>query len=161
MVFIASGFAGCQSCPLVSLSFFAAFAPGGHLGRFVIWTEGAFAQLDEVFGTYEKGSALKSGYILPISKITNPDVTRIIQSEEVQAVLRAAGPSTTKKGVAQKNHPLRNPAILARLNLYAVAAKRAAILREAQIKAGKVKAAGHKQPLVKTSKEFVSTLKSA
>ncbi|GAA5874425.1 hypothetical protein JCM8547_005396 [Rhodosporidiobolus lusitaniae] len=136
-------------------------APGGHLGRFVIWTEGAFAQLDEVFGTYEKGSALKSGYTLPISKITNPDVTRIIQSEEVQAVLRAAGPSTTKKGVAQKKNPLRNPAILARLNPYAVAAKRAAIVREAQIKAGKVKAAGHKQPLVKASKEFVSTLKSA
>jgi large subunit ribosomal protein L4e len=37
-------------------------APGGHLGRFVIWTEGAFALLDEVFGTYEKGSTLKKDY---------------------------------------------------------------------------------------------------
>ena len=25
-------------------------APGGHLGRFIIWTKSAFAKLDEVFG---------------------------------------------------------------------------------------------------------------
>lgn len=37
-------------------------APGGHLGRFVIWTQSAFAALDEVFGTYEKPSALKKDY---------------------------------------------------------------------------------------------------
>ncbi|BGP18287.1 hypothetical protein JCM10213_008460 [Rhodosporidiobolus nylandii] len=136
-------------------------APGGHLGRFVIWTEGAFAQLDEVYGTYEKASALKTNYTLPLSKVSNPDITRIINSEEVQAVLREAGPATTKKGVAQKKNPLRNPAILARLNPYAVAAKRAAINKEAAIKAGKVKRAGHKQALTKASKEFKETLLSA
>lgn len=26
-------------------------APGGHLGRFVIFTEGAFSQLDAIYGT--------------------------------------------------------------------------------------------------------------
>merc|ERR1719359_2810748 len=26
-------------------------APGGHVGRFVIWTEGAVAKLDGIFGT--------------------------------------------------------------------------------------------------------------
>ena len=25
-------------------------APGGHLGRFIIWTKGAFSRLDEIFG---------------------------------------------------------------------------------------------------------------
>ena len=25
-------------------------APGGHLGRFIIWTRSAFERLDEVFG---------------------------------------------------------------------------------------------------------------
>ena len=25
-------------------------APGGHLGRFIIWTKSAFAKLDEIFG---------------------------------------------------------------------------------------------------------------
>ncbi|MBZ6370706.1 MAG: 50S ribosomal protein L4 [Microbacterium hominis] len=55
-------------------------APGGHLGRFVIWTEGAFAQLDEVYGTYEKPSALKSGYTLPINKITQVSSLRLLVS---------------------------------------------------------------------------------
>jgi len=38
-------------------------APGGHLGRFVIWTEGAFALLDEVFGTFDKASTYKKNYL--------------------------------------------------------------------------------------------------
>lgn len=25
-------------------------APGGHLGRFIIWTKSAFSKLDEIFG---------------------------------------------------------------------------------------------------------------
>jgi len=62
-------------------------APGGHLGRFVIWTEAAFAQLDEVFGTYDKPSALKSGYSLPINKVTQTDISSVINSAEIQAVL--------------------------------------------------------------------------
>jgi large subunit ribosomal protein L4e len=38
-------------------------APGGHLGRFVIWTESAFALLDEVFGTFETPSLYKKDYL--------------------------------------------------------------------------------------------------
>jgi large subunit ribosomal protein L4e len=38
-------------------------APGGHLGRFCIWTEGAFAMLDEVFGTHDKAATLKRDYL--------------------------------------------------------------------------------------------------
>ena len=38
-------------------------APGGHLGRFVIWTEGAFGLLDEVFGTFDKASTHKKDYV--------------------------------------------------------------------------------------------------
>lgn len=38
-------------------------APGGHLGRFVIWTEGAFRLLDEVFGTFDKASVYKKDYV--------------------------------------------------------------------------------------------------
>ena len=38
-------------------------APGGHLGRFVIWTEGAFGLLDEVFGTFDKASLHKKDYV--------------------------------------------------------------------------------------------------
>jgi large subunit ribosomal protein L4e len=38
-------------------------APGGHLGRFVIWTQGAFSLLDEVFGTFDKVSVHKKDYL--------------------------------------------------------------------------------------------------
>merc|ERR1719468_1455673 len=34
-------------------------APGGHLGRFCIWTEGAFKRLDEIYGTYKQKSSEK------------------------------------------------------------------------------------------------------
>ncbi|KAM0750286.1 hypothetical protein T439DRAFT_326243 [Meredithblackwellia eburnea MCA 4105] len=135
-------------------------APGGHLGRFVIWTEGAFALLDEVFGTYEKASTLKKGYTLPISKITNPDVTRIINSDEIQAVVRAAGSSVTKRPFTQKKNALKNRGVLFRLNPYAKAALRSAHAKEAAAKAGK-KAPGHKQALVKAGKQFNETLLSA
>lgn len=37
-------------------------APGGHLGRFVIWTEDAFGLLDEVFGTFDTASVYKKDY---------------------------------------------------------------------------------------------------
>jgi len=37
-------------------------ASGGHLGCFIIWTEGAFALLDEVFGTFNKFSVHKKDY---------------------------------------------------------------------------------------------------
>jgi large subunit ribosomal protein L4e len=48
-------------------------APGGHLGRFIIWTESAFALLDEVFGTFDKVSAYKRDYLyVPICRILRP-----------------------------------------------------------------------------------------
>merc|ERR1719284_2319382 len=34
-------------------------APGGHVGRFCIWTESAFAKLDAIFGTAKKASAIR------------------------------------------------------------------------------------------------------
>ena len=37
----------------------AQLAPGGHLGRFIVWTKSAFERLDSVFGTStEVGSSL-------------------------------------------------------------------------------------------------------
>ena len=37
-------------------------APGGHVGRFCIWTESAFRKLDELYGTWRKAATLKSNY---------------------------------------------------------------------------------------------------
>ncbi|CAE8601857.1 unnamed protein product, partial [Polarella glacialis] len=40
-------------------------APGGSIGRFIIWTEGAFKQASEIYGTEKGGAPLKKGYNLP------------------------------------------------------------------------------------------------
>lgn len=37
-------------------------APGGHVGRFVIWTESAFRRLDKLYGTYRKPSSEKKNF---------------------------------------------------------------------------------------------------
>lgn len=33
-------------------------APGGHVGRFVIWTESAFKRLNELFGSWKVPSSV-------------------------------------------------------------------------------------------------------
>ena len=38
----------------------AQLAPGGHLGRFIIWTRSAFEKLDEVFGEPALSSELSN-----------------------------------------------------------------------------------------------------
>lgn len=47
-------------------------APGGHLGRFVIWTEGAFRKLDNITGTWKAKSLQKKDWSLPNHKVTIP-----------------------------------------------------------------------------------------
>jgi len=117
-------------------------APGGHLGRFVIWTEGAFGLLDEVFGTFDKAAVYKKDYILPSAKIANPDVTRLINSAEIQAVVRPANQKTQKRPWAQKKNPLINKGVLFRLNPYAKTLRRQELLKQERVKAKK----GTKKP---------------
>ena len=37
-------------------------APGGHMGRFCIWTKSAFEKLDRIYGTFNKKSKVKKNY---------------------------------------------------------------------------------------------------
>ena len=90
-------------------------APGGHVGRFCIWTESAFKELNNVFGTYTQPSAGKKGWTLPQHEITNPDISRVINSNEIQSAVRQArGNSTTH--FKQKPNPLTNHKALDKLN---------------------------------------------
>lgn len=63
-------------------------APGGHVGRFIIWTDSAFKQLDQLYGTWKKKSSLKKNYNLPYPKMTVTDLTRLFHSEQIKSVLR-------------------------------------------------------------------------
>jgi len=96
-------------------------APGGHLGRFVIWTNGAFNQLDNIFGTFNKESAVKKGFVLPVSCLTNSDVTRIMQSEEVRRALTPKKLQPKRKSrYAQPSNGMKNRRLRLRLNPFEV-----------------------------------------
>jgi len=101
-------------------------APGGHLGRFCVWGESAFKKLDSIFGTWRKKSEEKSNYNLPRSIMTMSDLSRIINSDEVQSSIRPA--KTKAKRADVKKNPLKNVKVMLRLNPYAAAVKRQAYL---------------------------------
>merc|ERR1719215_1861586 len=63
-------------------------APGGNFGRFIIWTQGAFKKLNEIYGTLKSGAPLKKNYTLLRSQMDNADLDRIINSSEVQSALK-------------------------------------------------------------------------
>merc|ERR1719296_734352 len=89
-------------------------APGGNFGRFVIWTEGAFKKLDEIYGSPTEAAPLKKGYTLPRAQMENADVARIINSTEVQSVLKPKIEAPKKFQV--KKNPLKNSSEMAKLN---------------------------------------------
>jgi len=100
-------------------------APGGHLGRFIIWTESAFKELDNVFGTCTQTSTQKSGFKVPRSIMTNADIGRIINSSEVQSVIRPVRPKP-RRSIRKKN-PLKNFGAMVKLNPFALTQRRRAI----------------------------------
>jgi large subunit ribosomal protein L4e len=101
-------------------------APGGHLGRFIIWSESAFKKLEQLFGSYHKKSTLKRDYHLPRAHMTNADVSRLINSDEVQSVVRPA--FKRRNLVILKKNPLRNFGFMVKLNPAALIERRRAIL---------------------------------
>jgi len=105
---------GVDTCPVTSLNLLT-LAPGGHIGRFIIFTQGAFAKLDTIY------SEMKSGYTLPSCSMTNPDVARIINSDEVQAAVRPALEAVDFKFT--KVNPLKSKTAMDALNPYAKVAR--------------------------------------
>lgn len=107
-------------------------APGGHLGRFVIWTKSAFDKLDSIFGTATQESSVKKGYKLPRSVMTNSDLARLINSDEIQSVVRVANKAGNKKHAPLKKNPLKNLGAMLKLNPYAKVARRIAATSSAK-----------------------------
>ncbi|XP_045806275.1 60S ribosomal protein L4-like [Trifolium pratense] len=132
-------------------------APGGHLGRFVVWTKSAFEKLDSIYGSFDKGSEKKKGYVLPRAKMVNSDLTRIINSDEVQSVVRPVK-KDVKRATLKKN-PLKNLNVMLRLNPYAKTAKRMALLAEAERVKAKKEKLDKKRKTV--TKEEASAIKAA
>jgi len=107
-------------------------APGGHVGRFCIWTESAFKRLDAIYGTYRKKSLEKKGYNLPAPKMTTCDLARLLRSDEIQKAIRPAK-KEVKRNILKRN-PLKNIGVMTRLNPYATVQKKIAKAVELQHK---------------------------
>jgi len=136
-------------------------APGGHVGRFVIWTESAFARLNELFGTWKKPSTLKKGYNLPQPKMANTDLSRLLKSEEIRKVLR--DPRKKQFRRVRRLNPLTNLRQLIKLNPYAeVLRRRAALAAEKRTIAKALNtAAKNKVELAKSHFAVVATKAAA
>nr|SVE85563.1 EOG090X0822 [Daphnia pulicaria] len=119
-------------------------APGGHVGRFCIWTESAFQRLNALYGTWRQKSKLKSNYNLPQPIMTGTDLSRLLKSDEIQKVIRRPRQMTNRynlnyrkmiRRASVKRNPLTNMRALMKLNPYsAVIKKSAAAVAEARKK---------------------------
>merc|ERR1712200_82062 len=106
-------------------------APGGHVGRFCIWTEGAFKKLDGLYGTWRKGSESKKGWNLPMPKMANTDLSKLLKSEEIRKVLKAPNRKIVKSKETKAN-PLKNIRAMLKINPYAAVMKKNAELLAAK-----------------------------
>lgn len=86
----------------------------------------AFKKLDSIYGTWKSGSTEKTNYNLPMSKMTNSDLSRLLRSQEIVRSLKKPQKNPHKK--IQKKNPLKNIRLMQKLNPYAVVQKRNAIL---------------------------------
>jgi len=138
-------------------------APGGHVGRFCIWTEGAFKKLDGLYGTWRKASSEKAGWNLPMPKMANTDLSALLKSEAIRKVLRA--PNRKVKRAVVKTNPLKNIRTMLQLNPYAAVTKKNAVLTEAanlRAKAVKgAKVAGKPAPANPMAKRAAKTKKKS
>lgn len=112
---------GVELCNVTRLNLLR-LAPGGHVGRFIIWTKNAFQHLDAVYGSVTEKAAEKKDYSLPQNIVTVADVNRIINSNEIQSVVR---PAMKNVNYPKKQNPLKNKAAMDKLNPYAAIARAA------------------------------------
>ena len=91
--------------------------PGGHLGRFVIWTKDAFEKLNSIFGNRTNPGVEKKGYILERPMLTNANIARIINSDDIQSVVKKIEKNKVMHD-KQKKNPLTNKVKMHYLNPY-------------------------------------------
>jgi large subunit ribosomal protein L4e len=101
-------------------------APGGHMGRFCIWSQTALDALDTIYG--------EGGKRIPDATMTNADLARIINSDEIQSVLNPV--KEGQKVHVKKANPLKSIIALEKLDPYAAAKRRTQAKSEAA-RAGK------------------------
>ena len=107
---------GVEVCHVERLNLLQ-LCPGGHLGRFVIWTKDAFEKLNSIFGNRTNPGVEKKGYILERPMLTNANIARIINSDDIQSVVKKIEKNTVMHD-KQKKNPLTNRVKMDFLNPY-------------------------------------------
>jgi len=97
-------------------------APGGHMGRFCIWSQAAIEELDTIYG--------EDGKRIPTAVMTNADLVRIINSDEIQSVVNPA--KRSPKVYLPKKNPLKSLQALERLDPYDAAKRKATTLAQSE-----------------------------
>lgn len=119
-------------------------APGGHMGRFCVWSQAALDALNEIYGS--------EGKKIPEDIMANADLARIINSDEIQSVLNPA--KRANKKYLRKKNPLKNIKALAKLDPYAAAARESEQRAEAARKDQKAAVLKKKREVAKSKKQY-------
>lgn len=130
---------GVDTCRVQKLNILH-LAPGGHVGRLIVWTKKAFQSLKEVFGDYKTPGSEKGGYRLQRHLLNSADLNRLINSDQIQSVIRAPKTVTVH---AHKRNPLRNRSEMEKLNPFDQ--KRKQLEQELQQKRSAARKAGLKE----------------
>lgn len=112
----ASNIPGVETCHVDRLNILQ-LAPGGHLGRLIVWTQKAFESLNRVFGTHDAPAELKKGYVLERAVMNNANLARLVNSDEIQSIVRPKQRNTVLHGRKRAN-PYKNRGLMRRLNPY-------------------------------------------
>merc|ERR1712146_78296 len=105
---------GVDTCNVSRLNLLQ-LAPGGHIGRLIVFTKDAFEQLDSIFGTYRQRATQKGGFQLGRNMMSCADLARVINSDQIQSKLRAMKVNTDFSSKGKKN-PLKNKTMMQILN---------------------------------------------
>jgi len=95
-------------------------APGGHVGRFCIWSQAALDALNTIYGA--------EGKAIPQPIMVNADLARLINSDEIQSIVNPAKRADVPR--LRKKNPLKNIKALEKLDPYAAAARKAETLAQ-------------------------------
>jgi large subunit ribosomal protein L4e len=141
---------GVELCSVQRLNLLQ-LAPGGHMGRFCIWSQAAMEQLDVIYG----GS---DGKRIPVAPMTNADIHRIINSDEIQSICNPAKPG--QKEYAPKKNAIRNVDALEKLDAYAAAKRRMVTLAQTEREKNQATILAAKRAKRQAAKQFKPAAKA-
>jgi large subunit ribosomal protein L4e len=119
-------------------------APGGHMGRFCVWSQAALEALDKIYG--------EEGKRIPVSAMTNADLARIINSDEIQSVVNPA--KAGQRTYAPKQNAVKNTEALEKLDPYAAEQRRLRAKAEETRAAKKADTLAAKRKIKKDRKKY-------